>query len=520
MRSYDFSAPIAESGRPHGQYHSLRRLHTFVKTWPAWVAAQTVTFPAVRPSGPGDMTTLRWTVRSDGVGGLVTVVNYQRNTNMSNLTGVQLNVTLPSAVTEGGVVGAARTLTLPASGPVTVPAGAYFFWPFNLPVAGGAATLLWATAQPVTEVLGVPVGPWGAPATLVVMSASDAGGVIPVELALNASGVVVEACTGGAVCTVTPAGVLLVTGVPSGNAANVVLNVTAPPASAGGPATVTARLAFLILSWESSQLVWRGELGGVPSLFLTTRPEVALLLDPAVPTGVRLRGPVEDAPTPIVIYEELGVLPPPPAFGLPGRPMSPAMDGLFAVYTVPLPLPGAAVGWELVTPAGPARAVPTGPSGVASAPNQDGFDDEWAGAATYAVTLVPNLDANETKATRDLTLTVRYAADAARWYVPPPGSPPGTLPPSGGAAPPHALAADNFYNTVPWEVGVGRLAFEAPGTVGDTLPLNLTLRLLPLGKAAPIWLPAWPDFGNGTSVAELEGVQLVDYADVALTVSF
>jgi hypothetical protein len=97
-----------------------------------------LTLPDARPADRTDFTTLRWSVRSDGRSGFVFVNNYQRLQPLPAKTNVQFSLRLP-----GG------DLVFPPA-PVTVPADAFFLWPFNLDLGG--ATLIYATAQPVCKI--------------------------------------------------------------------------------------------------------------------------------------------------------------------------------------------------------------------------------------------------------------------------------------------------------------------------------------------------------------------------------
>ena len=90
------------------------------------------------PANKNDLATLRWAVRSDGNSGYVFVNNYQRLQPMPAKTNVQFKLNLP-----GG------ELVFPSK-PVTIPADAFFFWPFNLDLGG--AKLIYATAQPVCKI--------------------------------------------------------------------------------------------------------------------------------------------------------------------------------------------------------------------------------------------------------------------------------------------------------------------------------------------------------------------------------
>jgi hypothetical protein len=81
--------------------------------------------------------TLRWSVRSDGNTGYVFVNNYERLRSLPERKNVQFKLNLPDG-----------QLVFPRE-PVTIPADAFFFWPFNLDLDG--AKLIYATTQPICK---------------------------------------------------------------------------------------------------------------------------------------------------------------------------------------------------------------------------------------------------------------------------------------------------------------------------------------------------------------------------------
>jgi len=135
LKSYDFNAPLGEFGQINPQYYWLRRLHIFLHDFGAPLAQMPATLPDLRPTNKTDLATLRWAVRSDGKSGYVFVNNYQRLQALPPKKAVQFKLNLP-----GG------EFVFPTK-PVTIPADAFFFWPFNLDLDG--VKLIYATAQPV-----------------------------------------------------------------------------------------------------------------------------------------------------------------------------------------------------------------------------------------------------------------------------------------------------------------------------------------------------------------------------------
>lgn len=138
VKNYDFQTALGQYGQVRPQFFSLRPLHLFLKSFGDKFAGLATVLPYVRPAGKDDIATLRWAVRSDGRSGYVFVNNYERNRALPAKTGVQFALELADG----------RPLTFPDA-PVTIPADAHFFWPFNLDLGHGV-TLAWATAQPFT----------------------------------------------------------------------------------------------------------------------------------------------------------------------------------------------------------------------------------------------------------------------------------------------------------------------------------------------------------------------------------
>lgn len=125
-KNYDFQAPLGAAGQIRPHYHRLRRLHLFVRDYGSLLAGMPAFFPAERPAAPDDVTTLRWTVRSDGRSGFVFVNNHERLRALPPKPGVRFSVALADG----------RRMEFPST-PCTVPAGASFIWPFGLDLAPG-----------------------------------------------------------------------------------------------------------------------------------------------------------------------------------------------------------------------------------------------------------------------------------------------------------------------------------------------------------------------------------------------
>jgi beta-galactosidase len=134
VKNYDFQTAIGQYGQLRPQYFTLRRLHLFLKSWGHELALMPPSLPLKAPKGKNDLATLRWSARSDGKSGFIFINNHQRLAKLPPKKGASFEVELPG-----------ETLRFPRR-PVTVPAEACFFWPFNMDLAPGLR-LKWATAQ-------------------------------------------------------------------------------------------------------------------------------------------------------------------------------------------------------------------------------------------------------------------------------------------------------------------------------------------------------------------------------------
>jgi beta-galactosidase len=131
-----------------------------------------------------------------------------------------------------------------------------------------------------------------------------------------------------------------------------------------------------------------------------------------------------------------------------------------------------------VRDAGAAPAVRIGALGVATPP----AENDLAKAAVWRI----GLPVGVKEAGDRLFLRIVYEGDLARLYA---GS---------------RLVTDDFYKGTPWEIGLWRLSREE-------LARGVELRIMPLRKDAPIYLPAGarPDFSSAGEVVALKDVRLV-----------
>jgi len=135
--NYDFYSPIGEWGQLRPSYRAFKAFHLFLNDFGDQLVQTTASFPGRMPSGPTDVTTLRWSVRSIGNSGFIFINNFQRQVEMHDIDNVQLNIKTKDEV-----------VRIPER-PVTIEKDAMLIWPFNLKMEG--ALLKYATAQPLCK---------------------------------------------------------------------------------------------------------------------------------------------------------------------------------------------------------------------------------------------------------------------------------------------------------------------------------------------------------------------------------
>ena len=350
VKSYDFQAPLGEFGQVRDHYHSLRRMHLFLRNFGAGLALMPSVLPEKRPASPDDTDALRWSVRSNGRSGFLFVNNYQRLQPMPLKENVQFELHLLSG-----------PLVIPAR-PITLPADRAFFWPFNLDMGGVA--LVYATAQLVCRLEDQ--------GTDYFVFAQTPG--VPSEFVFDGVGLSAEAAGG-----VTEAEGRTRAELQPGTEAALRLRTE------GGQS-----IAVLLLDEPQSLACWKGVLAGRERLFLT---RASLILDEG---DLRLH-----AADPMV-----GIFPAPPPLTTGGVPALATSDGLFHRFTAPAaPAAPVEATWTQIKAAGPAREIAMGTQGVAEAPSDADFED----AAVWHLHLSPPLDT-----ARDLQLRIHYTGDVAR----------------------------------------------------------------------------------------------------------
>jgi len=341
------------------------------------------------------------------------------------------------------------TLTVPRH-PVDIPSGAYFIWPFNLRVA--QINLRYSTAQVFARVKNGSV-------TTVYFEAIPS---IPAEFAFDPQGIASISSTGE---TQRTADAVYVNGIKPGIDATIEITTT------GGET-----LRVVALTAQQAEDAWRVKLDGSDHLLITAQDFVA---DPeASPSRVALRS--HGSP-----HFEFAITPPlaaPPAASLPLTQIASGKN--FARFVAEAQSRKVELTSRELGPAGTAAAVKLGPAldwrpvGVAQAP----VAGDLPQAAKWSVTIAPgSLDGLE-----ELFLQINYQGDVARLYAD------------------HHLLVDNFYNGLPWSIGLSRfLDVRGAG--------SFDLEILPLRKDAPVYfeLPTAIDFPSNGQIDSLTSLKLV-----------
>jgi hypothetical protein len=228
------------------------------------------------------------------------------------------------------------------------------------------------------------------------------------------------------------------------------------------------RARILLLAEEQANQCWKAEVLGQARLFLSS---AALLFD-----GDRLRlRSIQPGDQWLAVYPAPTEQAEPLAIPAGARRST---IGIFTRFDFRMPAKSFSLISRQVKVAAPARAVVIGPLGVAQAP----ADADFANAEVWEVRFPPDI----LDGVHEVYLYIDYAGDAARAYL-------GDV-----------LVADDFYYGRTWEIGLRRFA-------PDILKKPLTLKFLPLRKAAPIYLRQknWPYFGTGSEVLRVRRIAAV-----------
>jgi hypothetical protein len=341
----------------------------------------------------------------------------------------------------------ASTMRIPEE-PIDIPSGAYFIWPFNLELA--ESTLRYSTAQLFT-CIETPSGETylfeeipGIAAEFIFDDAPD--------LVVRANGAIVRKRNGTISITRIPAGFSHLVTVRRG---------------AGIETTL------VLLSREQAENTWKARIAGADHLLETAQdffadensfvlqsedtPRCEFTLYPEVHSDLRLaHGSLrESADNGLSHY--IGSVPE-EHFEIKVKKQQDAAD-------VPPVKLGPALSWR--------------PKGVAMAPPDSAFDT----AAKWQLSISGKLPDDTTLS--NVFLAINYTGDVARLSAN------------------SKLLTDNFFNGMPWSMGLRRFSQEARKG-----PLELSI--LPLRADAPVFLEGRfrPAFGNSKQLVDLKSVKL------------
>lgn len=447
VRSYDYQAPLGEFGQVRESYRKVKMIHLFVNAFGSELAPM-MPFPPDRlPSGPADTSVPRASVREKDGRGFLFVNNYVRKLAMPARKGFQAALELPTG-----------EMKVPLQ-PITVPANSYFIWPFNLRMGG--ATLRYSTAQLVTRLDAGGETTWvffAVPgiAPEFVFDKRDTQEVTAAKLAIREGDGAIRVDGAGA-------------GMGAGRNATFQVKV-----KDGGTFRV------LVLTESEAENLWRPKLNG----------QAHLALSPAdlFWTGDRLDVRTEDREE-----AEVGLYPPAALAVAPGeqRTLAVRTGDLWTEYRLTIPEARIRYGWQKTRDAGPPPPVRFGPAfswrkhPVATVPADSAFQK----AAVWKLTF-PKQDL---AGLSQVYLRMDYAGDIGRAYL---GK---------------ELIDDNFYNGLPWEIGLTRFVpeiFEQP----------LRIEILPLRRGTPIYLDsrAWEKIPPKGAIAAMERVQVLPQYETVL----
>jgi hypothetical protein len=331
--------------------------------------------------------------------------------------------------------------------PIDIPSGAYGIWPVNLRMDG--TTLTYSTAQLLTRV------PMEGGSPVWVFFAIP--GIAP-EFAFESRGVVSLDAEDATVSR--QGGRIYVRDVPTGT----------------GPAIVARAgcgeiIRIVVLGQEQAENLTVATVGGLRRMLLSPQDVFA----DKDHLHLRARGGPGFS---LAVYPDFSRA---PEAGLTAE----GRDGIFTRYSAARPARPATVAVTQVREAGAVppvtlyNAVTWRTVEIALVPG----DSAWEQAGRWRIEVPP--DALE--GLSDLFLEIRYTGDQARLYA---GD---------------ELLTDNFFNGLPWRIGLKRYA--------DALRRGpLELRILPLRADAPVFIPAPlrpTDFGAGGQRAEVQAVEAI-----------
>lgn len=139
--SYDFQAPIRETGQIAESYRALRLVHLFLGAWGNRLAPMQTVIPAdAEKLLPEEVTAVRCAVRTDGHSAFLFINNYQDHVPQPERRNLRFRIQLDE-----------RERTFSSQAGVGLASGESAVFPLHF--ALGKLTLAWATVQPITELV-------------------------------------------------------------------------------------------------------------------------------------------------------------------------------------------------------------------------------------------------------------------------------------------------------------------------------------------------------------------------------
>jgi beta-galactosidase len=413
--SYDFQAPLGEYGQMHPSFRKLKLLHQFYNEFGPQLAPMAAFLPEQTPQGAADSGTLRSAVRTDGDSGFLFVNNYVHNLPMPERKAVAFRIRL-----------AKETIQVPRKA-ADIPAGAYFIWPFQLPL--GAARLVYSTAELLTKLD-------SANSTDYVFFAIP--GIAP-EFAFEEK--TAGKVTADGATKARENGILYLEGLKPGTGEAISIQ---PPS--GKP------IRILLLTQEQAEDLWKIQLSGKQYLLLTSAD---VFFDDST---LHLRSRDQAA----LAFSIFPALAADPKADAPLR--KSGSDGIFTSYAANLNPRTFDIQWSQTRQAGHVDRVQTSSLQrkvpVAVAPDDSAFKN----AAAWRITM----PANEMAGVSDVFLRINYVGDIGRIYAG------------------QRLLDDDFYHGDIWEIGLKRFApLAGQNLTLDVLPLRKDAPIYFSPKARP-----------------------------------
>lgn len=222
-------------------------------------------------------------------------------------------------------------------------------------------------------------------------------------------------------------------------------------------------ISILLLAHDQARQLWKARVWGQEHLFLS---EEMLYFENE---GVYIQASISHPEVCLSILPDAGAL------SASDGTLAHKMDGFFTRWTISRSTREIQIQAQCTRQAGPSHPMQMGSAGVAAAPD----DEAFAEAEVWHVSFPPDI----LDGLHEVLLRVDYLGDCARAYM------------NG------RLIDDDFYHGRAWEIGIRRFAPEI-------LEKGLDLKILPLRKDAPIYLPGKDEISFGDAEAVLRVNQI------------